>query len=70
VEVAPRLATTDLGDGQSFTGFGSATGRLEVEAVVAPTSDFSPSGLRRNKKKGTATLTFDISNPGELTASG
>ena len=64
------LATTDLGDGQSFSGFGSATGRLEVEAVVAPTSDFSPSGLRRNKKKGTATLTFDVPNPGELTASG
>jgi hypothetical protein len=64
------LATTDLGDGQSASGFSSVTGRLEVEAVVTPTSDFSQSGLRRNKKKGTVTLTFDVPNPGELTASG
>lgn len=64
------LATTDLGDGQSASGFGSAAGRLEVEAVVTPTSDFSRSGLRRNKKKGTATLSFDVPNPGELTGSG
>ncbi len=64
------LATTDLADGQSTSGFSPVTGRLEVEAVVTPTSDFSRSGLRRNKKKGTATLTFDVPNPGKLTASG
>jgi hypothetical protein len=64
------LATTDLADGQSASGFSSAIGRLEVEAVVTPTSDFSQSGLRRNKKKGTATLTFDVPNPGELNGSG
>jgi hypothetical protein len=63
------LATTDLGDGQSGS-FGSVIGRLEVEAVVTPTSDFTQSGLQRNKKKGTATLTFNVPNPGELTASG
>ena len=64
------LATTDLADGQSASGFSPGTGRLEVEAVVTPTSDFSRTGLRLNKKKGTATLTFDVPNPGELTRSG
>lgn len=64
------LATTDLADGQSASGFSPTIGRLEVEAVVTPTSDFSRTGLRRNKKKGTATLTFDVPNPGELTGSG
>ena len=64
------LATTDLGDGQSFDNFSLATGRLQVEAVVTPTSDFSRRGLKRNKRKGTATLTFDVPNPGELTGSG
>ena len=38
--------------------------------MVTPTSDFTQSGLQRNKKKGTATLTFNVPNPGELTASG
>jgi hypothetical protein len=64
------LATTDLDDGQSTSGFSPVTGRLEVEAVVTPTNDFSRSGLRRNKKKGTATLSVDVPNPGKLTASG
>ena len=63
------LATTDLGDGQSGS-FGSVIGRLEVEVVVTPTSDFTQSGPQRNKKKGTATLTFNVPNPGELNASG
>jgi hypothetical protein len=64
------LATTDLADGQSTSGFSPTPGRLEVEAVVTPANAFSQSGFRRNKKKGTATLTFDVPNPGQLTASG
>ena len=64
------LATTDLSDGQSNSGFGTGTGRLEVEAVVTPANDFSRTGLVRNRRKGTATLTVDVPNPGELTVSG
>ena len=64
------LATTDLADGQSTSGFSPVTGRLEVEAVVTPTNDFRRSGLRRKEKKGTATLSVDVPNPGKLTASG
>ena len=64
------LTLTDLADGQSTSGFSPTPGRLEVEATVTPRNDFSLSGLRRNKKKGTAALTFDVPNPGQLTASG
>jgi len=64
------LATTDLADGQSTSGFGPTPGRLEVEAVVTPANEFSGGGLRRNRKKGNAILTFDVPNPGTLAASG
>ena len=64
------FTTTDLADGDSTTGLNPGNGRLEVEAVVTPRNDFSQTGLRRNKKKGTATVTFDVPNPGLLTASG
>ncbi len=63
------LATTDLADGQS-DGFSSGMGRLEVEAVVSPTNTFSLAGVRRNKAKGTATLTFQLPNPGDLNGTG
>lgn len=59
------LATTDLGDGQSGD-FTSVSGRLEVEAVIAPTNTFSLAATTRNKKTGTATLAFDLPNPGQL----
>jgi hypothetical protein len=44
--------------------------RLNISAVVEPTNAFSFAGMTRNKKKGSATLTFNLPNPGELTGSG
>ena len=43
---------------------------LNVTAVVAPSNSFTFGATTRNKKKGTATLTVNLPNPGELTASG
>src|SRR5262249_48941554 len=62
---------SDLAEGQS-TAFSSlaANDRVNVEAVIKPSNAFSLTGLTRNKKKGTATLNVNLSNPGELTASG
>jgi hypothetical protein len=38
--------------------------------VETPSNTFSLVGIRRNKKKGTATLTFNLPNPGDLAGSG
>jgi hypothetical protein len=56
------------GDQVAFTAVGGA--RLDVSAVVEPTNKFNVGATTRNKKKGTATLTVDVPNPGELTVSG
>ena len=60
----------NLADGESdpfssFPGF-----RLNISAVFAPTNSFTLGKAKLNKKKGTATLTATVPNPGELTASG
>jgi len=45
--------------------------RLNLSAVVNPSNAFSLGTVRRNKKRGTATLTVeDLPNPGELTLAG
>ena len=44
--------------------------RLNISAVVAPSNSFTLGTVRRNKKRGTATLELSLPNPGELTASG
>jgi len=60
----------NLADGESGA-FGSAPDRrLNVSAVVAPSNTFTLGEAKRNKKKGTATLTVDVPNPGELALSG
>jgi hypothetical protein len=38
--------------------------------VETPSNTFSLLGIRRNKRKGTATLTFNLPNPGDLAGSG
>jgi DNA-binding beta-propeller fold protein YncE len=42
----------------------------EAAATAKPSNVFSFGKLKRNKKKGTATLTVNVPNPGELTGSG
>jgi hypothetical protein len=61
----------DLADNASaaFTSY-TLGFRLNIQAVVSPTNAFSIVGTQRNKKKGTATLTVNVPNPGELTGSG
>lgn len=61
----------DLPDGASDS-FSSATSpnRPNISAVLNPTNTFALGAITRNKKKGTATITVNVPNPGELIASG
>jgi hypothetical protein len=44
--------------------------RVNISAVVAPSNAFALGEVRRNKKKGTATLTVNVPNPGKAVLSG
>ena len=61
----------DLPDGQSgaFDVIGGA-GPLNLEAAFLPDNHFKLASVTRNKKKGTATLSFDLPNAGTLRAKG
>jgi hypothetical protein len=60
----------DLADGAA-ADFGPENGiSLDIQAVFVPDNTFSLGGTTRNKKKGAATLTVNVPNPGELTGSG
>jgi hypothetical protein len=57
-------------DGEPATITGPVADRhLNISAVFEPTNTFSLGTLTRNRKKGTATLTVTLPNPGELTGS-
>jgi hypothetical protein len=60
----------DLADGASAPFTTSATRRLNVEATFVPDNGFSLARTIRNKKKGIATLTFKLPNPGQITGTG
>jgi hypothetical protein len=61
----------DLADGQSADFIDSTVDRrLNVSAVLEPSNTLTFGAITRNKKKGTATITVDVPNPGELIASG
>jgi hypothetical protein len=71
----PSGETYYLGDGDAATGaqvtFTAFTGRrLNVSATLEPANTFTIGQTRRNKKRGTATVTVNVPNPGDLTASG
>jgi hypothetical protein len=60
----------DLADGAA-ANFGPENGiSLDIQAVFVPDNTFSLGGTTRNKKKGTATVTVNVPNPGELSLSG
>jgi hypothetical protein len=44
--------------------------RLNIAAELMPTNTFTLGAVRRNKKKGTATLAVSVPNPGTLTLTG
>jgi hypothetical protein len=60
----------DLSDGAKAAFVPDSDDRVNVTAVVSPSNTFSRGAITRNKKKGTATLTVNVPNPGELTGSG
>lgn len=67
-----RTTTSDLADGES-ADFTQSTidRRLNVSAVLDPSNTFRLGKVKRNKNKGTATITVkDIPNPGELALAG
>lgn len=71
----PFGETYYLGDGDAATGaqttFTASTGRrLNISATLQPTNAFTVGDTRRNKKKGTATVSVTVPNPGDLTGSG
>jgi len=60
----------DLGDGAAADFGPAADVDLDIQATFVPDDAFTLATTTHNKKKGTATLTLDLPNPGELTASG
>jgi hypothetical protein len=61
---------SDLQDGQYGTFSPETDYRLNIQATFVPDNTFGLAATQRNKKKGTATLTFNLPNPGKLTGAG
>lgn len=57
------------GDSDDFI-LGDGGYRLNISAVLVPTNTFTLGATTLRKKKGTATITVNVPNPGELTGSG
>lgn len=66
----PAVFSGDLADGAAAMFGLQAEFDLDIQAVFVPDNTFSFGGTTRNKKKGTATLTVNVPDPGELTVSG
>jgi hypothetical protein len=72
-EVGELTTEADLADGQSGTFTPSSplgNYRVNMSAVFEPSNAFTLGKITRNRKKGTATLTVDVPNPGGLALSG
>jgi hypothetical protein len=65
-----RARSGYLQNGQSGSFDPANARRLNVSALFVYDNTLSLSATRRNRKRGTATLVFEVPNPGELTASG
>ncbi len=59
-----------LADGQSVPFLQGTDARVNVSAVFTPSNTFSLGKAKLKKKKGTATITVDVPNSGDLTGSG
>jgi hypothetical protein len=62
--------TGNLQDGSAGTFAPLNDVRLNLSAVLAPDNSFTFSGIARDRKRGTATITVTTSNPGLVTAAG
>jgi hypothetical protein len=60
----------NLADGQSEDFVQAGGDRLNIAAVFNPSNAFDILGAKRNKRKGTATLSVRVPNPGELVIAG
>jgi len=61
----------DLPDGQPAAfDLSSPFYRLNISAVFEPSNTFTLGQVNRNRKKGTATVTLDVPNAGEVTVAG
>ena len=65
------ISLTDLADGSpaEFEAEGEDVS-MNISANFVYDNSFTIQGTRRNKKKGTETITLNLPNPGELTATG
>jgi hypothetical protein len=63
-------AAGNLAEGQSAQFATLQDVRLNLEAVLVPFNSFTLTGLTRNRRRGTATLTLEASNPGTVTIAG
>jgi hypothetical protein len=63
-------ATGDLADGQVAPFSPVPDVRLNLSAVLVPSNAFTITGISRNRHRGTATLTAEVSNPGVATIAG
>jgi hypothetical protein len=66
----PAVFSGDLADGDTAMFELRAEFVLNIQAVFVPDNTFSLGRTTLNKKRGTATLTVSVPNPGELTGSG
>lgn len=59
-----------LADGATLAPNNPVTREALLQATIEPTNTFSIGAVTRNKKKGTATVSLALPNPGVLTGSG
>jgi hypothetical protein len=60
----------DLSDGASGAFTAKNDVRLNLSALLVPSNDFTLGSIARDRRRGTATVTAYVSNPGLLTLSG
>jgi hypothetical protein len=60
----------DLADGDSGDFSAGLVGALDIQATLIPDNSFSVVSTQRNKKNGTASVTLNLPNPGDLSSSG
>jgi hypothetical protein len=57
-------------DGEQATFFSSMNRRVNASAVFEPSNEFTLGKIRRNRKKGRATITVNLAGPGKVALAG
>lgn len=66
--VLTRGGSVAVGASGSFTPLNDV--RLNLSAVLVPSNDFAVASITRDRKRGTATVIVNVSNPGVVTLAG